>query len=182
MPNRFFKKLLPTRESIKHYGWMRHFGSWLHHPLLWCHNRRAIAGGFAIGLFCGLVPGPFQILSAVPLVLLFRVNLPVALVTTLYTNPLTIAPLYLVAYKLGAWVTGNKNYISPEHFALPEMSWGSWHSAMLEWVGLLGKPLAVGLPLLAIVIAVVGYFAVRAAWYAIVVLKWRRRAAQRKSS
>ena len=121
-------------------------------------------------------------LAAVPLVLLFRVNLPVALVATLYTNPLTIAPLYMVAYKLGAWVTGNKNYISPEHFALPEMSWSGWHSAMLEWVRLLGKPLAVGLPLLAILIAVVGYFAVRALWFGIVVLKWRRRAAQRKPS
>lgn len=121
-------------------------------------------------------------LSAVPLVLLFRVNLPVALVTTLYTNPLTIAPLYLVAYKLGAWVTGHQNSISAEHFALPEMTWSGWHSAMLEWVTLLGRPLAVGLPLLAIIMAVVGYFGVRSLWYVIVVWKWRRRAAQRSKT
>lgn len=38
--------------------------------------------------------------------MLFRVNLPIALLTTLYTNPFTILPLYVLAYKLGTWVLG----------------------------------------------------------------------------
>lgn len=182
MPRRLLDKFLPSLENIKQNRWLRPFGNWLHHSHLWYRNRRAVAGGFAIGLFCGMIPGPLQMLSAVPLAMLFRVNLPVSLVTTLYTNPLTIAPLYLLAYKLGALVTGHEYYPGLEHFALPEMSWGGWHSAMLEWVKLLGKPLAVGLPLLAIIIAAVGYFAVRVVWYAIVVAKWRKRVAQRRTS
>ena len=32
---------------------------------------------------------------------LLRVNLPIALLMTLYTNPLTIVPLYFAAYKIG---------------------------------------------------------------------------------
>ena len=39
-----------------------------------------------------------RVLLAVPL----RVNLPVALATTFYTNPFTIGPLYLLAYGIGA--------------------------------------------------------------------------------
>ena len=37
------------------------------------------------------------LLIAVPL----RKNMPVALLTTLYTNPLTIVPLYVLAYAYG---------------------------------------------------------------------------------
>ena len=40
---------------------------------------------------------------------------------------------------------------------------------------LLGKPLLIGLPLLAIGLAIIGYVAVRLFWRLFVVIKWRRR-------
>ena len=49
----------------------------------------------AIGLFSGLIPGPVQVLGAVGLSILFRAHFPLAAITTLYTNPVTIVPLYL---------------------------------------------------------------------------------------
>jgi hypothetical protein len=73
---------------------------------LWHLNRRSAAGGVAVGMFCGLIPGPLQMLGAGIAAVLFRVNLPTALLTTLYTNPLTIVPLYLVAYKIGSLALG----------------------------------------------------------------------------
>jgi uncharacterized protein len=40
---------------------------------------------------------------------------------------------------------------------------------------LLGKPLLIGLPILAVSLAIVGYATVRLVWHLFVVIKWRRR-------
>jgi len=179
MPKKYFRKFLPSHETIRQSRWIRPFGAWLHHPNLWHLHRRSVAGGVAIGMFCGLVPGPFQMIGAALLAVMFRVNLPVAVFTTLYTNPFTIVPLYVLAYELGAFVTGQHNGLPTAHFALPEVSWSNWHTVLLDWVISLGKPFAVGLPLLAVSLAIAGYFAVRVLWYSVVVWEWRRRAARR---
>lgn len=172
---------MPDHESIKQNRWIRPFGAWLHHPGLWHLHRRAVAGGVAVGMFCGLIPGPFQMIGAAILSVLFRVNLPVAIFTTFYTNPFTILPLYVVAYELGAFVTGHHNGVSG-HLVIPEMDWSNWLTILPEWLLSLGKPFAVGLPLLAIILAVAGYFAVRVLWYWTVIRKWQRRASRRQNS
>lgn len=160
--------------------WLRPFGAWLHHHNLWHLHCRSVAGGVAAGMFCGLIPGPFQMIGAAILSVLFRVNLPVALLTTLYTNPLTIVPLYVLAYKLGALVTAHQNGLPPAQFVLPDMDWSNWHTVLMDWFISLGKPFAIGLPLLAVVLAIAGYVVVRVLWYAMVAWEWRRRAARRK--
>ncbi len=152
---------------------------WVQHPNLWHLHRRSVAAGVGIGLFAGLIPGPLQMIGGALLAVLFRANLPVALATTFYTNPFTIAPLYFVAYELGAFVTGQQEGVNSARFALPDMSWDDWFSVLLDWFISLGKPFAVGLPLLAVILAITGYFAVRVFWRVAVVLAWRRRAAQR---
>ena len=72
-------------------------------------------------MFSGLVPGPLQMLTAALLAVPLRVNLPVALATTLYTNPFTIGPLYLVAYLIGRLISvgGDGAATAPP----PEMDW-----------------------------------------------------------
>lgn len=180
MPRKYFRKFLPTHESIMRRAW----GRWLlrgrlHHPNLWHLHRRSVAGGVALGLFCGLIPGPLQMLGAAVLAMLFRVNLPVAVFATLYTNPLTIVPLYALAYEYGAFLLGYHKALSSERFALPAMGWDNWTSVLPHWFMSLGKPFALGLPMLALTLAALGYVAVRAAWYAAVVWEWRRRAARR---
>ena len=174
-----FHKHLPSMETIKSHRWLAPFAHWLQHPNLWHLHRRSVAGGVAIGLFCGLVPGPLQIISAVLLAVLLRVNLPVAAFTTLYTNPFTILPLYLVAYELGAWVSGARNGAKVEPLVFTEMHWQSWLADMWAWLQMLGKPLLIGLPLLAIGLAITGYIVVRVAWRAMVIWKWRARARRR---
>lgn len=179
MPRKYFKRFLPHHDTIRQSRWLRPFGAWLRHPNLWHLHRRSVAAGLGIGLFAGLIPGPFQMIGGALLAVLFRANLPVAVVTTFYTNPFTIAPLYFVAYKLGAFVTGHGNGVNSARFALPDMSWDNWFSVLLHWFMSLGKPFAIGLPLLAVILAIMGYFAVRVLWYVAVVLAWRRRAAKR---
>lgn len=160
---------------------MRPFGTWLHHPNLWHLHRRSVAGGVAIGLFCGLIPGPLQMISAALLAIAFRVNLPVAMFTTLYTNPLTILPLYAVAYEYGALLVGHAGGAPSGLRALPDLHWNDWFTVLPHWIASLGRAFAVGLPMLAITLAVVGYFVVRVLWRLGVILEWKRRAARRRS-
>lgn len=177
---KFFKHHLPSAESVKQNRWLRPFGTLLHHPNLWHLHRRAVAGGVAIGLFCGLIPGPLQMLGAALLAVVFRANLPVALLATLYTNPFTIVPLYLLAYQLGAWVTGWQNPATV-HIHIPEFTWSDWPRELMHWLLSLGHPFAIGLPLLAFSLAVSGYIAVRVLWRIAVVMRWRARMRRRSA-
>jgi uncharacterized protein (DUF2062 family) len=173
---KFFQKFIPQPETVANNPWLKPFACWLHHPNLWHLNRRSVAGGVAAGLFCGLIPGPLQMISAALFAVGFRVNLPVALITTLYTNPFTILPLYALAYELGNWVTGTHNAAL---LRLPNLHWHNWLGELWHWFALLGKPILIGLPLLAVLLAIAGYFAVRVAWRIAVIIKWRARRAGR---
>jgi len=173
-----FRKFLPSHETVKSHRWLKPFGGWLQHPNLWHLHRRSVAGGVAAGLFCGLIPGPLQMIGAALLAVLFRVNLPVALITTLYTNPFTIVPLYLLAYELGAWVSGAQSGVMVQP-AFPELHWQNMARELWDWIVLLGEPLLAGLLLLALSLAIIGYFAVRVAWRVSVVLRWRARKRRR---
>jgi hypothetical protein len=138
-----------------------------------------VAGGVAVGLFSGLVPGPLQMLTAAILAIPLRVNLPVALLTTLYTNPFTIVPLYLVAYWIGSLLTGGPTGPMTEP---PAFSWshvGEWAGAMADWALALGRPLAIGLVTLAASLAALGWVAVQVLWRAWVIVQWRRRKLRR---
>ncbi len=119
-------------------------------------------------------------ISAAVLAVLFRVNLPVAVFTTLYTNPLTILPLYALAYEYGALVIGNGDGTAPTHLAFPDMNWNNWYTVLPHWLESLGRPFAVGLPLLATTLGITGYVAVRVVWHFAVVWEWNRRNARRR--
>lgn len=175
MPRKFFGRYLPDPEEVLAKPWCKPFRPWLGHPSLWHLNRRSISGGFAIGLFCGLIPGPFQMLGALLMAIPLRKNIPVALVTTFYTNPLTILPLYVLAYGYGRLLVGgeeSKVHV-PDHWSL---------ASFWEWAMSLGTPLAVGLLALAITLAFVGYFTVDILWRLHVARAWRRRAAGRRAA
>jgi len=177
MPRKYFRKILPSNESIRQNRFLARFGALLHHPNLWHLNRHSVAGGMAAGLFAGLVPGsnPVQFAAAALLAIAFRVNLPVAVIVTLYTNPFTIVPIYLVAYAVGALL------LPGEHAPVaipPALDWshlGDSLHALGGWALSLGKPLVVGLVALAVILAALGYGFVQLAWRAYVILAWRRR-------
>jgi len=176
---KFFSRFMPHPDTYKNNRWLKPFGSRLHHPNLWHLHRHSVAGGLAVGLFCGLIPGPLQMISAMLLAVLWRVNLPLAVLMTFYTNPLTIVPLYLLSYQIGVWVTGAQSGLVTVH--LPELHWNNWASEMTNWAIQLGEPLLIGVPLLAIGLAIIGYVLVRVAWRVGVVLKWRARKRRRSA-
>jgi len=177
---RFLKNLLPDHETIRRNPWLRPFENSLLHPRLWHLNRRSAAGAVAAGLFCGLIPGPFQMPAAALCAILFRVNLPLALFATLYTNPFTIVPLYLLAYQIGRLLIGDTaGFLAPPAFDFN--SFAAWTQAMQDWMLAVARPLAVGLIVLADGLALAGYFLTRGAWRLYLVRHWHRRRAKQVS-
>ncbi|WP_028995429.1 DUF2062 domain-containing protein [Azonexus hydrophilus] len=171
---RFLKNLLPDHETIRRTPWLRPFENSLLHPRLWHLNRRSAAGAVAVGLFCGLIPGPFQMPGAALCAILFRVNLPLALFVTLYTNPFTIVPLYLLAYQIGRLLIGDTaGFLAPPAFDFD--SFTAWTQAMQAWMLAVARPLAVGLIVLADGLALAGYLLTRGAWRLYLVRHWHRR-------
>ena len=182
VPRKFFKKFLPGHETIRNNRYIARLGPWLQHHNLWHLHCRCVAGGVAVGLFAGLIPGsnPVQFSAAALLAILFRVNLPIAALVTLYSNPFTIVPLYYVAFRLGQLALFQSEGGLP-HFAfgLEGKGFAEWLPAALEWLTSVGKPLLVGLPLLALLLAVIGYFATFWAWRLYVRCAWSRRVRRR---
>ena len=180
VPRKFFRKYLAHRDVLLAKPWLAPFRRWLSHPNLWHLNRRSVAGAVAIGLFAGLIPGPFQMLGALLLAVPLRRNIPVALAVTFYTNPFTIVPLYLLAYGYGRLLLRGHAQGDVVPF---EWNWsdflgsieGLWH-----WALSLGRPLVIGLVALALTLAVLGYLAVDLGWRAYVAAAWRRRARRQR--
>jgi uncharacterized protein (DUF2062 family) len=184
MARKFFRKYLPSHESIRQNRFVALFGDRLQHHNLWHLHRRSVAGGVAVGLFAGLIPGsnPVQFFFAALFAVMFKVNLPVAVATTLYSNPFTVVPLYLAAYAVGEFVIGSDaDQSSPDmELHLMDQSIGEWIPALADWIVSQGRPLLVGLLLLALLLSFVGYFVVRGAWRLYAVYSWRKRALRRR--
>ena len=175
---KFLKKYLPSHAAVSGNRHIARFGNLLTHCNLWHFHRRSVAGGVAVGMFAGLIPGsnPVQFTAAALLAIGFRVNLPLAMVVTLYSNPFTIVPLYYLAFKLGELFFPGSSAATPDlAFSFEGSGVREWISATLDWVTSIGKPLLIGLPLLALLLAAVSYPLVRLGWRCYVVRAWRRR-------
>ncbi len=178
---RWTHRLRPAVDRITANPTIQRYFPALADPDLWHLNRRSAARAVAVGLFCGLIPGPLQALGAILCCLVIRANFPLAIVTTLYTNPFTIVPLYVVAYEYGRLFFPDAP--ATVHFALPaDGGLLAWFPALLDWMKDLGKPLAVGLLLLALTLAGAGWAIVRLLWRWHAVHAWRRRARLRATA
>jgi uncharacterized protein (DUF2062 family) len=183
MLRKYLRRVLPSHQRIRDNRHIARFGHRLQHHNLWHLHRRSVAGGVAVGLFAGLVPGsnPVQFTAGALLAVTFKVNLPLSVLVTLYSNPFTIVPLYWLAFKLGQLVLlQNSSELPAMALDLEGKGFMEWLPAALHWIGGVGKPLLVGLPLLAIVLALIGYFVTDWAWRLGVMWQWRQRRLQRE--
>ena len=169
------RKFLPDHEAIHSNRWLAPFANTLLHPRLWHLNRRSVAGAVAAGMFCGLIPGPFQMLGAAICAVIFRVNLPLGMLITFYSNPFTIVPLYIAAFTLGQWALPGprQHFVAPPEYAAQGLI--AWGHELTNWMIGLGTPLALGLVLLAAGLALLSYFLVRLVWRIYLVRAWHHR-------
>lgn len=102
MPKLFFRKILPSPEKLLTSRTFRWFSPLLGDPRLWHLNRRSVTKAVYLGVLCAFIPLPIQGISAIICALLFRANLPLCILLTWLTNPLTFAPILYLAYMIGA--------------------------------------------------------------------------------
>jgi uncharacterized protein len=167
---KFFKQKLPPVSIIKSHPKLQFFGTLLHNPNLWHFNRRTLAGGAAVGLFVAFLPIPLQMLFAAAGAIIFSVNLPLSVSLVWITNPITIPPLFYVAYKLGTMLLRVQT-VSTE-FSLSH-EW-FFHTLEHAW-----QPLLVGSLVLGMLSALMGYFLVHFLWRLQVTRLWRDRRKKR---
>jgi len=157
MPRRFFRKFAFKRDRLHGQWFMAPFRHLLHDHRLWTIRRKNVVPAFALGLFIAFLPFPGHILVAVLLALALRINLPVAALSTLISNPLTVGPLFYLCYSLGAWLMG----IQPQPFEFEfSLAW------LGEQVTDIWEPLLLGCVLVGSVVATVGYVALDLLWRA----------------
>ncbi|MCE2945966.1 MAG: DUF2062 domain-containing protein [bacterium] len=175
------KRFVPAQETLRRSRWLRWLGPALYDPRLWRMSRRGVALGMALGVFFGLLVPIAQIPLAAGAAVVLRANVPTAIASTLVTNPVTFGPLYFVAWRIGTAVLGEPGEPGPAEMeaGAPAQAGAradeTWLERMRRQVAGIGKPLLVGLPILATVVGLLTYAAVSGIWYLKVAWSWRAR-------
>ena len=143
---------------------------------LWRFNRRSVPRGVALGLLVGILLPAGQIIFAAILSFPVRANVPVAALTTFITNPLTTPIIWAASYQLGAWLLRIDAAVGGgpiDHLFQITDLWSA-----IQWLTSEGKVLALGLVVVAVVAAAVGYLVASFGWRGWIVS--RRRASRNK--
>src|SRR5215469_6927660 len=175
MPRKFLTRLLPDQETLHarlHGKWyMRPFDYLLHDPAFWYIGRRCTCQALALGAFICCLPIPGHTVLAVLGALYWRINIPVAVAAVWINNPLTIGPIYFIAYELGKHILDVLHLRAETRGAIvhpwlaPELS-KAWH--ILE-------PVLPGGVIEGLVFALLAYTGFDLAWRLSIRGRWRRR-------
>lgn len=155
MPRRFFRKFAVKRHQISESWLLAPVRHLLHDNRLWGIRRRTAVPAFAIGLFIAFLPFPGHIAMAVLMALTLRINIPVAVIASFVSNPLTIYPMFYAAYRLGRTILNTPPVPFDFEFSLNWLT----HTFVAIW-----QPLMLGCLLLGTTLATVAYFVVDLLW------------------
>lgn len=167
------RKYTPKPGKLREQKSLSVLGEHVYSPSLWHVTRRSIAGAIAVGLFCAWMPIPGQMLIAAAIAIIFTVNLPVAIATVWFSNPVTMPLMFYGAYWLGAKILG----VTLQNIEF-ELSW-QWLSTTLHQIW---QPLLLGCFIMAVIHSVIGYFAVKAIWRYNTVRKLQKKRNKKKKS
>lgn len=152
------KRNMPTRDQMARSRWVPKS---VLRSELWRFTRRSVPRAVALGLLVGILLPFAQIIFAAILSLPSRANVPIAAVTTFVTNPLTTPLIWAASYQVGnalLHIDDRAGGALDRLFALTDI----W-SAM-QWLTSEGKSLALGLVIVAVVSASVGYLLSGVVW------------------
>jgi uncharacterized protein (DUF2062 family) len=172
----FLRRWIPSEDTLRAHPSLRWMGPLLRRPWLWQLNRRRVALGAGLGVFFGFLIPVLQILGAAVFAVLLRANLPVAAAATLVSNPLTYAPIFVLAYRTGSALLGAS--IEPDQAeALIEAVQAQDERSWIDRAKAVGKPLFLGLAVFAVVGGVSAWATVHVLWTLAV---WLRRRGRRR--
>ncbi len=173
MPRRLIKRYLPDPQKIRDHKTLRFLGPLLQDPNILHLNRRSVSGAFAVGLFCALLPVPFQMVLAAIGAIMARVNLPISVVLVWVTNPLTIPPIFFFAHQVGTWILGTPDLHMNFEFTT------EW---MTKELAIIWKPLLLGSLTVGIISAITGYVTIQIIWRRLVRRSWKLRCRRRRAA
>ncbi len=184
---RFWKRVMPDHERVRKNRWLRWLGPGLFDPRLWHFRRRSVAAGVALGVFFGLLIPVAQIPASAAAAFFLRANLPAAIGSTLITNPLTVAPIYVLAHRLGSHLLDEDNGGEARALVLaseagsyqpPELHAGGWQRVR-DNLASVGRPLMLGLAIFATGAGIAVYLLILLAWRLHVIRAWQHRRERR---
>ena len=171
MKKNWFTQLFPDYLSITHSS-NNKFKKYLRYSYLWHLDRESVARGVAIGIFIGIVPIiPFQTLLAIFLSIFLRGNFPVAFITSWISNPITFIPILYLIYYVGDLVLGKNGGVVVQDVTLKFSNFSVFWSSFSAWFYQFGKAFFVGLPIVSIGAAIIGYLMVTLIWHVTVFFK-----------
>lgn len=165
------RKHMPTRETLEGNRFTRHLA--LRHEL-WRFTRRSVPRGVAVGLLVGifaLIPG-VQVIGAALLCVPGRGNIPIAVAMTFLSNPAT-TPLILI---LSAMIGNFLGFHADVSTVWAMVDSGASLQEWTRWFFSDAAPaVLVGLAVLSVVAAAVGYLLASVIWRPIVARRRKRR-------
>lgn len=176
------RKLLPTPDQLRESPWLRWLGPAVFQPRLWHISRRGLAMGVALGMFFGLLIPIAQIPVSAAAAVVLRANVPAAVASTLVTNPVTFGPVYYAAWQLGQLLLGDGGQPGrPPELAKaePPVSGEHWWDAFVRRLASVGKPLVLGLAVMATTVGLSTYYLV--SWFWVFRVRRKRRARRRQA-
>lgn len=174
----WIRRHIPKRDTIHQNRMLRPFARHLSKPELWRMHRRSVPRAVAIGLGVGIIIPFMHMLVAALLAIPLRANVAVAAAFTLLINPLTIPPIYYLAYRVGRWeLRADSVVIDPQ---TAQQASGEL-ARFLFWIHHASGPIALGIVTLAFLAALLGYVLTAIVWRLWLASKMRRRREARLS-
>ena len=159
------KRFFPKLDTVKEEKILKIFGPAVLQPNLWHINKKSVSRGFAIGAFCAFLPIPGQMILAAFLSITFAANIPIALVLTWITNPITFTPIFYFAYKIGKIIFDGRIAYEVDEKEIDILS-----NIMLIW-----EPLLLGSIILSITGSIIAYIIIRVYWRYYIIKIWSKR-------
>ncbi len=171
-----FQKITPSQASLEKHKALKPIAHWLGNPRIWHFNRRAIALGVAIGFFFGSFPIAGQMLLSAIVAVMWKANMPIAVVATWISNPVTMPFFYTANYYFGAWL------LNLPTIKMDDFQWSV--EALLALGGDILVPLFFGSLVVAVTLFAVGFLLTRALWrlHIISYIKSRKKRKQSESN
>lgn len=165
----WLKAKVPDRDQLERNRFIRPFAHRVLRSDLWRFNRRSVPRGVALGLFMAiLIPFAHSFVAALTAVFV-RANVPVAIVTTFTSNPITWVIIYPAAYEIGRFLLHIDAMTGIQPISGTMQTTQTDH--LLQQLTGAGLDTALGLFVLASVLATLGYFIAGLVWRGLVMRK-----------
>ncbi|HCR97707.1 MULTISPECIES: DUF2062 domain-containing protein [Halomonas] len=171
MPRRFLQRYMPRPDTLRRQRSLRFIAPLIADPGLWLLTRRSVANAFSVGLFCAMLPIPFQMVVAAVGARLSRCNLALSVGLVWITNPLTMPLIFYFNYRIGTFMLGAPVREAPTRIST------RWIAEQMHDIV---PPLIVGSFITAIVLAVAANIGIRLIWRWHVSHNWKRRRLNRQ--